>query len=76
MKLSHRYNIFVDDFSDFRARHKVGGSLVLFLINMGIWNIASKVSDDSFLSSFYTQVLMSALFTTVFYARKKPKDCQ
>lgn len=71
MKLSRRYNIFVDEFSEFRSRHHVGGSAILFLMNMGIWNIASKFSNDSFLSSFYTQVVMSALFTTLFYARKK-----
>lgn len=74
MKLNRRYNVFVDEFSDFRAQHPIGGSAVLFLMNMGIWNIASKFSNDSFLSSFYTHLFMSALFTALFYARKKPKS--
>jgi hypothetical protein len=58
---------FARDFAVFRAKHKLGGILVLFLTNMGIWSLVGQISDDSILASFQFQLIMSLLFTTFYF---------
>ncbi|GEM_PF-5630859 len=73
MELKKRYQQFSRDFQQFRFEHKLGGGIVVFLMDMGIWNLASTLSNDPYVSSFYTHFFMSILLTLVFYVGRKPK---
>ncbi|MBQ4880604.1 hypothetical protein J8M21_25730 [Pseudoalteromonas luteoviolacea] len=74
MKLTERYKLCVEDFAFFRFQHKIGGSIVAFLINMGIWNLLAHLTKESYFSSFTVQLIMSLLFTAVFFIGSNPKE--
>ena len=73
MALKKTYVQFSKDFRQFRFNHKLGGVVIVFLMNMGIWSLAARVSNEPYFSSLFTQLLMSVIFTAVFYVGNKPE---
>ncbi|WP_032096967.1 MULTISPECIES: hypothetical protein [unclassified Alteromonas] len=74
MKFQEKYKLWIEDFSCFRFHHKVGGNLLFFLANMGIWNLLAQISSEKYFSNFTVQLVMSLVFTAAFYVRKNPKE--
>lgn len=74
MNYREKYRLWVEDFACFRFHHKIGGSLLIFLANMGLWNLVANISNEKYFSDFTVQLIMSLVFTVAFYVRKNPKE--
>ncbi|WP_145925022.1 hypothetical protein [Pseudoalteromonas luteoviolacea] len=74
MNINEKYKLCVESFSCFWFQHKIGGSIIAFLVNMGVWNLLAHMTKESYFSSFTVQFIMSLLFTAAFFVRSNPKE--
>jgi hypothetical protein len=76
VKLNYRekYRLWVEDFACFRFHHKIGGNVLFFLANMGVWNLLENISNEKYCPDFTAQLIMSLVLTGAFYVHKNNKE--